>query len=80
MAEALLNGGIDLLQLRAKNLPEREIEKLGREVHTITAQHGVPLSALYAPMNEPTCASFTDASNAGRYVSYKSRSEGLASK
>ena len=43
MAEALLNGGIDLLQLRAKNLPEREIEKLGREVHTITAQHGVPL-------------------------------------
>ncbi|MFN2621276.1 MAG: thiamine phosphate synthase [Chthoniobacterales bacterium] len=42
MAEALLNGGVDLLQLRAKNLPEREIEKLAHELRAITARHAVP--------------------------------------
>ena len=43
MVEALVSGGIDLLQLRAKNLPAIEIEKLAKQVHAITAQHGVPL-------------------------------------
>jgi thiamine-phosphate pyrophosphorylase len=43
MAEALLNGGIDLLQLRAKNFQEREIEKLGHELRAITTRHAVPL-------------------------------------
>jgi thiamine-phosphate pyrophosphorylase len=43
MAEALLSGGIDLLQLRAKNFPAAEIEKLAEQLHAITAQQGVPL-------------------------------------
>lgn len=43
MAEALLSGGIDLLQLRAKNCSEREIEKLGNELRAITSRHSVPL-------------------------------------
>ena len=43
MAEALVSGGIDLLQLRAKNFPANEIERLASQLHAITAQHGVPL-------------------------------------
>jgi len=43
MAELLLSGGIDLLQLRAKNLSEREIEKIAQELRALTAPHGVPL-------------------------------------
>jgi len=43
MAEALVTGGGDLLQLRAKNLPTRAIEELARELRAITARHGVPL-------------------------------------
>ena len=43
MAEALLSGGIDLLQLRAKNFPATEIEKLAGQLHAITAPKGVPL-------------------------------------
>jgi thiamine-phosphate pyrophosphorylase len=43
MAEELLSGGIDLLQLRAKNLPSTEIEKLATQLHQITTRHGVPL-------------------------------------
>ena len=43
MAEALVNGGIDLLQLRAKTLPVREIEKLAEELRAVTSRHGVPL-------------------------------------
>ena len=43
MAEALVSGGVDLLQLRAKNFPASEIEKLASQLHAITAQQGVPL-------------------------------------
>jgi thiamine-phosphate pyrophosphorylase len=43
VAEALLAGGIDLLQLRAKNLALADIEKLAGELHSITLAHGVPL-------------------------------------
>jgi thiamine-phosphate pyrophosphorylase len=43
VAEALVAGGIDLLQLRAKNLSPAEIEKLAVGLHSITAKHGVPL-------------------------------------
>jgi thiamine-phosphate pyrophosphorylase len=43
VAEALVAGGIDLLQLRAKNLSPAEIEKLAVELHSITAERGVPL-------------------------------------
>jgi thiamine-phosphate pyrophosphorylase len=39
----LVAGGIDLLQLRAKNLSPAEIEKLAVELHSITAERGVPL-------------------------------------
>jgi len=43
IAEALVAGGIDLLQLRAKNHSAAEIEKLARELRPITAVQGVPL-------------------------------------
>ena len=43
MAEALVAGGVDLLQLRAKGYPAREIEKIGVELRTITQRGSVPL-------------------------------------
>jgi thiamine-phosphate pyrophosphorylase len=43
MGETLVSGGVDLVQLRAKNLPASEIEKLAKQLHAITARHGVPL-------------------------------------
>ena len=43
IAEALLNGGIDLLQLRSKNFPAREIEQLAQELHERTVPSRVPL-------------------------------------
>jgi len=43
IAEALIEGGVDLLQLRAKNHSTTEIEKLAAELHSVTAQRNVPL-------------------------------------
>jgi len=43
IAETLVAGGIDLLQLRAKNHSAAEIERLARELRPITAEQGVPL-------------------------------------
>jgi thiamine-phosphate pyrophosphorylase len=43
VAETLLAGGVDLLQLRAKGYPALEIEKIGEELRTITKRGGVPL-------------------------------------
>lgn len=43
MAKALVAGGVDLLQLRAKTHAVAEIEKLAIELHSITAERGVPL-------------------------------------
>ncbi|SKB01573.1 thiamine-phosphate pyrophosphorylase [Prosthecobacter debontii] len=43
MTAALCEGGVDLLQLRAKKLSLSEIEKLARVMHPITREHGVPL-------------------------------------
>jgi thiamine-phosphate pyrophosphorylase len=43
MAETLVRGGIDLIQLRAKNFSAEEIEKLARELHSATTRRGVPL-------------------------------------
>jgi len=43
MTEQLCLGGVDVLQLRAKKLLPREIERLARLMLPITRGHGVPL-------------------------------------
>ena len=43
VTEALLAGGVDLLQLRAKDYPVNEIRKLGEELRPLMERHGVPL-------------------------------------
>jgi thiamine-phosphate pyrophosphorylase len=43
MVDNLLRGGVDLIQLRAKNLSAVEIEKLAGELHSATMRHGLPL-------------------------------------
>ena len=43
IAEALVAGGVDLLQLRAKNRSTAEIEKLAHELRSVTAEKSVPL-------------------------------------
>jgi thiamine-phosphate pyrophosphorylase len=43
VASALVEGGVDLLQLRAKNAGEEEIEQYARRVLTVTETAGVPL-------------------------------------
>ena len=43
MTRKLLAGGVDILQLRAKKLGKREIERLAREMLPITRDAGVPL-------------------------------------
>jgi thiamine-phosphate pyrophosphorylase len=43
IAEALVAGGVDLLQLRAKNHSPAEIEKLAVELRPVLSEHGVPL-------------------------------------
>jgi thiamine-phosphate pyrophosphorylase len=43
IAEALVAGGVDLLQLRAKNRSAAEIEKIAGDLREVTAENGVPL-------------------------------------
>ena len=43
IARALLAGGVDLIQLRAKNHSPAAIEKLAARLHSVTAEGGVPL-------------------------------------
>lgn len=43
MTRALVEGGIDVLQLRAKKLPVERIEALARAMHPITRDREVPL-------------------------------------
>ena len=43
VAEQLIDGGVDVLQLRAKNTAEEEIETLGGELIRLTEPVGVPL-------------------------------------
>jgi thiamine-phosphate pyrophosphorylase len=43
VAEFVIAGGVDLLQLRAKNLAPEEIEKLAARLHAVTKERGVPL-------------------------------------
>jgi thiamine-phosphate pyrophosphorylase len=42
-AEKLLEGGVDILQLRAKGVPKSIIAGLAEEIHALTAPLGVPL-------------------------------------
>jgi thiamine-phosphate pyrophosphorylase len=43
VAQKLIEGGIDLLQLRAKDRDTGEVETLGLELHKMTRERGVPL-------------------------------------
>lgn len=43
VAQALLAGGADLLQLRAKKLPPREIAEIARRILPLSRRAGVPL-------------------------------------
>jgi thiamine-phosphate pyrophosphorylase len=43
VTESLIEGGVDLLQLRAKNHSADEIDELAARVHRITQERGVPL-------------------------------------
>ena len=42
VAEQMIEGGIDVLQLRAKGVPEPEVEKLGWRLAAVTGAAGVP--------------------------------------
>jgi len=42
MTTALIEGGIDLIQLRAKKLPVEQVEALARVIHPLTRAAGVP--------------------------------------
>lgn len=42
VVEKMLGGGIDILQLRAKNWTAGEITGLGREIHPLTQEKGIP--------------------------------------
>ena len=43
MTRALVEGSVDILQLRAKNLAPQKVEELARQMHPITRDGGVPL-------------------------------------
>ncbi len=43
MTRALVEGGVDILQLRAKNFSPSKVERLARLMHPITRDAGVPL-------------------------------------
>ncbi|HCN30498.1 MAG TPA: thiamine phosphate synthase [Verrucomicrobiales bacterium] len=43
MTRALCEGGVDILQLRAKGLPPAEVERLARKMLPVTHDHDVPL-------------------------------------
>ena len=43
MAETMIAGGIDLMQLRAKELASAQIAEIAAELHRLTAERGVPL-------------------------------------
>ena len=43
VAASLMEGGVDLMQLRAKDRPREEIEELAVRLHALTKERGVPL-------------------------------------
>ena len=42
-AEAMIAGGIDLIQLRAKELASAQVAEIAADLHRLTSGHGVPL-------------------------------------
>lgn len=42
MTQQLVEGGVDVLQLRAKGVDLKDVERLGRELHRVTRDAGVP--------------------------------------
>jgi thiamine-phosphate pyrophosphorylase len=43
VAREMITGGVDILQLRAKNVPAAELQLLGRELQLLVSDAGVPL-------------------------------------
>lgn len=43
VAQQMMDGGVDLIQLRAKGRPAEEIAKIAAELHGLTAERAVPL-------------------------------------
>jgi thiamine-phosphate pyrophosphorylase len=43
MAEALIAGGVDLIQLRAKELATAQVAQIAADLHRLTTERGVPL-------------------------------------
>jgi thiamine-phosphate pyrophosphorylase len=43
VAEQMIDGGVDLIQLRAKARSLEEIAKIGATLHNLASRHGVPL-------------------------------------
>ncbi|HYJ04929.1 MAG TPA: thiamine phosphate synthase [Chthoniobacterales bacterium] len=43
MAEAMIAGGVDLIQLRAKELASAQIAEIAADLHRLTVERGVPL-------------------------------------
>jgi len=43
IVEKAIKGGITMVQLREKDLPDKKILELGEKVHIICKQHGIPL-------------------------------------
>jgi thiamine-phosphate pyrophosphorylase len=43
VAQQMIDGGVDLIQLRAKERPAEEIAKIAAELHGLTAERAVPL-------------------------------------
>lgn len=49
MLEQMLEGGVDIVQLRAKNVPLSEVETLARELHPLTRTAEIPFVLNDAP-------------------------------
>lgn len=43
VAEEMITGGVDLIQIRAKTLPSAEIAKMGAQIHRLTKERNIPL-------------------------------------
>jgi thiamine-phosphate pyrophosphorylase len=43
MVEAMIAGGVDLIQLRAKTHASTQIAEIATDLHRVTAEHGMPL-------------------------------------